>query len=76
VKAIIEFSSITKRYYVRLEGERKHVHAGVTRKDVAEREAKQLGATEIEHVHRSTTGDLRKLGFGDHAPRLAKEFYR
>jgi hypothetical protein len=76
MKATIEFSAITRKYYVRLETEKKHVRAGLTRKDDAEREAKRLGATEIEHVNRSTTADLRKIGFGDSAARIAKEFYR
>lgn len=78
--AYVEFSPITRHYYVRMDGRRKPIvstHSDITRKDEAVRLAKQNGATEIEFVRRNAVRDLEQfLGFShDTAKRLAKEVF-
>ena len=74
MKIVIEYSAITRCYYVYVPSE--PVTEGISRKREAERYANEHGATEIVHVTRSARESLVRMGFtNDSAKALRKEFF-
>lgn len=81
IPAWIEFSAITRHYYVRVgarRGPEISTNQPITRKDDAERLAKRHGATSIEYVKRDPVRDLERfLGLThETAKRVARENFR
>ena len=72
----IEYSTITRNYYVLIPGQPRSLIVGIPRKDDAERLAKLNGATEIKHVTLRASTQLEQMGF-DHASAVetARKFY-